>query len=304
VSVSASLDVITDYDPETKTVRVTAVATPSTQFTIKLTHATLASHNQILETCQKLLAAFRLDSWTKQVLFNHLPVLIADPAQLVQYELKLTPSQLRALAEVITAAGCHRSSTRRSQDETVILWNNQEKQEVVYRLAALGLNGRSEHIHQPLPKFSFFTIGKHTLSFHEGNQPSVGKVTVAAWFDALPDQIRQSPTSQEDIVVQFDISGENGRTAYLLREDGDIQLVAGTHASPNVTIAATAADWLSLLNGEISPESMFLEGKITITGNLEFVLQLASSINLSPPSTYRSDNWRLEINYFDCVRVV
>ncbi len=82
-----------------------------------------------------------MDTWTKQTLYNQLPALIADPAQLVQYELKLTESQLRALAEVLTGAGYHRSSTRRSQDEAIILWNNQEKQEVGYRLAALGLNG-------------------------------------------------------------------------------------------------------------------------------------------------------------------
>ncbi len=141
------------------------------------------------------------------------------------------------------------------------------------------------------------------MSFHEGTQPSVGKVTVAAWFDALPDQIRRAPTSHEDIVVQFDISGENGRTAYLLRQDGDIHLVDGTHATADVTIAAAATDWLSLLNGETTPESLFLAGKIMVAGNLAFVVQLADTISLSPPSTYRADRWRLQIEYFDALRI-
>ena len=131
----------------------------------------------------------------------------------------------------------------------------------------------------------------------------MGKVTVAAWLEALPDQLRRSPTSHEDIVVQFDISGENGRSAYLIREDGEIRLVDGSHDNPDVTLGAADTDWLTLLNGEATPETLFLEGKVTVIGNLEFVVQLAGSINLSPPSTYQSDNWRLEINYMEVVRI-
>ncbi|MBE2223646.1 MAG: SCP2 sterol-binding domain-containing protein [Anaerolineae bacterium] len=304
VTVSANTSITSEYDAETQTLRVTAVSIPHTNtLSITLSNPALAPDKRILTTCQKLVTAFRADSWTKQFLFNHLPALVADPTQLVQYELKLTGSQLHALAEVLTGAGCHLRSTRHSQDEAIVVWNNQEKQDVVYRLAALGLNGRSEHKQEPLPKFGIFTIGEQALRFHEGSQPSVGKVTVAAWFEALPEQIRRSPTSQEDIVVQFDISGENGRSAHLLRQSGDIHLVDGTHANPDVTIAATAADWLSLLNGEITPEAMFLEGKITIIGNLAFVLELAGSINLSPPSTYRSDRWHLELSYMEAVRI-
>jgi putative sterol carrier protein len=304
-TVTEPAEVTTEYDAKTQTLHVTAVSIPPNHaFNIQLNNPALTPDSRILSTCQKLVNAFQANSWTKQQLYAQLSTLIEDPTQLVQYELKLSHIQLRALAEVMTGAGRHHGSTRRSRDETIILWNNQENQDVIYRLAALGINGRSEYKREPLPKFGIFNIGENVMSFHEGNQPSVGKVTVSTWFDTLPEQIRRAPTSQEDIVVQFDISGENGRSAYLLRDDGEVQLIDGTHANPDVTIATTAADWLALLNGEVSPETMFLEGKITITGNLEFVLQLAGSINLSPPSTYRSDNWRLEINYFDCVRVV
>jgi len=304
VEVIANVDVSSEYDAITKTLRVTAVSLPVTKpITIRLENPAVSTINYLLETCQKLVTAFRMDSWTKQQIYRQLPNLIKDATQLVQYELKLSKSQLRALAEVITGVGAHRVNTRRSQDESIILWNNWERQDVMYRLAALGLNNSPEHKFEAPPKFGIFTIGEQVMSFHEGNQPSVGKVTVAAWFEALPDQINRAPASQEDIVVQFDISGENGRLAHLIRKDDAIQLLDGIHTTPDVTIAATAADWLALLNGEMSPEFMFLEGKIIITGNLEFVLQLADSINLSPPSTYQSKNWRLELNYMEAVRI-
>ena len=100
-------------------------------------------------------------------------------------------------------------------------------------------------------------------------------------------------------LTPFDISGENGRSAYLVRSGQDVSLVDGTCPKPDVTIAAAASDWLSLLNGKASPESLFLEGKITITDNLELILQLASVIRLSSPSAYQADKWRLEIDYLN-----
>ncbi|PIE80313.1 MAG: alpha-xylosidase [Chloroflexi bacterium] len=302
-SVTADVDVQTAYDAAAKTLRVTAVSQPlTTAFTIKLAHPVLADGDPVLHTCQKLVTAFRMESWTKQLLYHHLPDLVKDAAHLVQYELQLTQTQLRALAEVITGVGAHRVSIRRSRDEDIILWNNGARQDVKLRLAAWGLNKSAEHKFEAPPKFGVFTIGEHVMSFHEGNQPAVGRVLVGAWLEALPDQLSRLPTAQGDVVVQFDIAGDNGRLAHLIRKDGVVKLVDGAHSNPEVTIGAAADDWLALLNGEMSPERMFLEGKITIMGNLEFVLQLAGSINLSPPSTYQSKNWRMELNYLEVVR--
>jgi putative sterol carrier protein len=305
-AVSANAEVMTEYDIETKTLCVTAVPLPVTDpLTIQLTNSSgslLAPEDRLLEICQNLVAAFRMESLTKLNLFNQLPALIENPADLAQYELKLTISQLRALAEVLTGSGFHRSSTRRSQDETIVLWNNQERSDVVYKLAALGLTSGSESKRAPLPKFGIFTIGENAIRFHEGSQPAVGKVTVSAWFDSLADQVHRLPAAQEEVVVQFDISGENGRTAYLVRTGEDVKLADGTYPNADATIAAAASDWLSLLNGEVSPEFMFLEGKIRIMGNLELVMQLGSAISLSPPGTYRSDKWRLDVDYLDVLR--
>jgi alpha-glucosidase (family GH31 glycosyl hydrolase)/putative sterol carrier protein len=305
-AVSANADITTEYDIETKTLCVTAVPLPvADPLTIQLNNPSgilFAPDDHVLGICQKLVAVFRMESLTKQTLFNQLPALVENPADLAQYELKLTSSQLRALAEVLTDAGYHRSNTRRSLDESIVLWNNHERSDVLYKLAALGLNSSSESKRAPLPKFGIFTVGENAVRFHEGSQPAVGRVTVSAWFDSLEDQARRLPAPQEEVVVQFDISGENGRTAYLVRTGDDVNLVDGTTPSPNATITAAASDWLSLLNGEISPEFSFLEGKIKIMGNLELVMQLAGAISLSPPGTYQADKWRLDVDYLDVMR--
>jgi putative sterol carrier protein len=173
----------------------------------------------------------------------------------------------------------------------------------VYKFAGLGVNRNSEIKSGPIPKFGVFTIGENAIRFHEGSLPSVGKVTVSAWFDSLEEQAHRLPALEEEVVVQFDFSGENGRRAYLMQSGADVGLVDGTYHSPNATITAEASDWLALLNGEISPEFSFLEGKIKILGSLDLVMQLAGAISLSPPGTYQSDKWRLDIDYLDVVRV-
>ena len=305
--VSANAHIKSRYDVETKTVCVTTTPLPlAAPLVVKLSHPSgnlLAPSDRLLQICQKLVAAFCMESWTKQALFNQLPTLVGNPADLAQYELKLTPSQLCALAEVLTGAGCHRSSTRRSQDEAIVLWNNHERPDVVYKLAALDMNGRSASKRAPLPKFGVFTMGEKATRFHEGVQLAVGQVTVPAWFDSLAEQVRRLPTAQEKVIVQFDISGKNGRTAYIEQSGQDVNLMDGIHPNPDVTIAATDSDWLTLLNGQAAPDFMFLEGKITITGNMELVFLLGNVISLSPPSTYQSDKFRLAVDYLDVLRL-
>jgi putative sterol carrier protein len=307
ITVSANADTTTEYDSNSRTLRViTTALSINDTLTIQLTNQSprlLAPHNPSLEICRKLVNAFRMESLTKHKLFDQLPSLVENPADLAQYELKLTASQLRAMAEVLTGAGHHRNSTRHSKDECIVVWNNLKRSDVVYKFAGLGVNRNSEIKSGPIPKFGVFTIGENAIRFHEGSLPSVGKVTVSAWFDSLEEQAHRLPALEEEVVVQFDFSGENGRRAYLMQSGADVGLVDGTYHSPNATITAEASDWLALLNGEISPEFSFLEGKIKILGSLDLVMQLAGAISLSPPGTYQSDKWRLDIDYLDVVRV-
>jgi putative sterol carrier protein len=308
-AVSANTDFAAEYDSETRTLRVTAVLPPTAALTITLSDgngALLAADDRILPACQKLVAAFRMESWAKQRLFKRLPDITANPAGLARFALDLTPGQLRALLEVITGAGFRRSGSRRSPEEQIVLWNNGGGEAVTYQLAAREVNGRiirAVNKREPLPKFGLFTIGAEALRYHEGNRPAAGRMSVAAWFESLAAQVGGSALP-DGAAVQFDLSGENGRVAYLVGEDGRVSLVDGVHPDPAVTLAAAAADWLRLLNGELTPEGMFLEGKLRMTGDLELALQLAGSISLSPPGVYRPDEWRLYVDYLDVVRLV
>jgi putative sterol carrier protein len=100
-----------------------------------------------------------------------------------------------------------------------------------------------------------------------------------------------------DEVVQFNIGGPGGRTAYLTIAAGAAHLTDGRHPSPSAAVTADAADWLALINGRAKAEELFLAGKLQISGDLQFLLRLADVINAAPKGTFAADRWSLAFDY-------
>ncbi|MCB8985972.1 MAG: SCP2 sterol-binding domain-containing protein, partial [Ardenticatenaceae bacterium] len=241
----------------------------------------------------------------KESLYHQLPQIIENPAALEPYELRLTPGQRRALLEVITGSGCDRRPSRHSPEDHIIMWQNSDSTLMpTYKLLGADSNGRPVLQKGDAPRFAILELGQLAHTFYNSDQPAAGRVTVQAWFESLAARLRQVAGRPETAVVQFDISGENGRVAALTLHGNEISLIDGRHPDPTVTISATDSTWLALLNGEAAPDALFLQGKLAITGNLELVLLLAETIAIAPPSKLRPDQWRLEFNYQDLLTLV
>jgi putative sterol carrier protein len=267
----------------------------------------MADGDYKLTACRKMVRAFRMETRRKQSLYAQLPSAVGqvDGAEelLADFELSLAPSQLRALAEVLTGAGYHRSSSRRNADEAIIVWNNDEVEKVSYRLAALDMANLPVTRKGALPRFGVFAVGDEVLSLAIGNEPSEGQTTASGWFDNLPGRFRPQALGDAGAVVQFDIAGAGGRTAYLQIQEGRAVLVDGVHAQPSTTIAAEVPNWLALINGQQSPVELFLEGKIVVSGDLEMVLHFAESLGSASTGTFQAGTWKLEVSYGDALTV-
>ena len=77
---------------------------PADELTVTLTGAEMSwrdGKGRRLENGRRLVAAFRLNTLSKQGLYDQLPDLLDHPDRLKQYEKPLTPSQYRALREVL-----------------------------------------------------------------------------------------------------------------------------------------------------------------------------------------------------------
>ncbi len=103
-AVSANHPIISKrYLPETRTLAVTAVAlAPDDTLTVTLSPGTIAqAEDGRLLTCQRLVAAFRMETRAKQYLYDQLPELVNRPRLLKKHKPHLAPTQYQALAEVI-----------------------------------------------------------------------------------------------------------------------------------------------------------------------------------------------------------
>ena len=126
------------YDEATETLRlgdITLQATDSLALTLSVDSGTLiGGRDRTIETCEHMLRAFRLENWTKAMIGQALPKIVADPGLLAIYATELADAHLRALVEVIRGAGVEHITN--AGPELVILWNNGQSADLTYQLSA------------------------------------------------------------------------------------------------------------------------------------------------------------------------
>lgn len=142
------------YDTVTETVVLPDIQlAPDETLTVVISHSSdlMAVRDRMLETCQKMLSVFRLETWTKNHVYNLLPELIADRDRFDEVAAMVEPAHLLALLEVITEAGMTYIDNASPEHQPLILWNNRETEEITFRLYHRRGWGHSS-LHDVVPK--------------------------------------------------------------------------------------------------------------------------------------------------------
>ena len=252
-----------------------------------------------LDRCHKLVHAARIGSWVKYALDRTLPQIVADPSLLEKYELQLTRSQLRAFLEIINGAGFQQHKLPAGHGEEIILWNNWGEQAGHFKLAALDVNSQAQVVKGVLPKFAVLTCVEKSMTWHEGQQPAFGRANIESWLFALTERIESWLDVGTDLALGFEVNGKNGRQFTLTVQDGRAALHDGSIEPLDAAIGAAEEDWLALINGETTPQDLFVQGKVELSGNFELLLRISESLKIVPPGKYQRDQWRLTIDYMD-----
>ena len=91
---------------------------------------------------------------------------------------------------------------------------------------------------------------------------------------ALSESVDPQKLMGLEATVLFDLSGEGGGQWTATIADGKFSVTEGVSASPNVTLKMAATDFLALANGDLNPVMAFMQGRLTVEGDMAMAMRL------------------------------
>ena len=90
------------------------------------------------------------------------------------------------------------------------------------------------------------------------------------WIDALPGAV--GAVSAPDAVVAVEVGST--KFAVVVRDGALVEATAGHRAEAECTFTATVKDAQSIMNGEVAPDTAFMQGRLKAAGAMDTVLAL------------------------------
>lgn len=98
--------------------------------------------------------------------------------------------------------------------------------------------------------------------------------SVSAYFDTLAARFDPGAAGDLDAVFQWVLTGAGARAHFAEIRGGSIQLVAGTHQAPTVTIEMSADDYLLMINGDLNGARAFASGRGRLRGPVRLAMKM------------------------------
>jgi putative sterol carrier protein len=90
----------------------------------------------------------------------------------------------------------------------------------------------------------------------------------------LPKRFKPDKALGIDVTVQINVTGPNGGDWAVTIKNQKLKVKEGTHPSPALALEMAEADYMDMVNGEMSGEKAFLTGKLRFKGNIALALKL------------------------------
>ncbi|HJS19803.1 MAG TPA: SCP2 sterol-binding domain-containing protein [Anaerolineales bacterium] len=99
-------------------------------------------------------------------------------------------------------------------------------------------------------------------------------LTVAELMEKMPGAFIPEKAGNLDAVIQFNFTGAEPGEWVAAIKDGKVDVSRGTHPSPRMTLTADSEDYVKIFTGEMDGMQAFMQGKITLTGDLSLAMKL------------------------------
>ena len=99
-------------------------------------------------------------------------------------------------------------------------------------------------------------------------------------IDMVENELRSDPAkySGKNFRCQFDISGKNGGSWYVLIDDKKKEVAKGTLEDPICSVIMKESDFIKLIHGQLNAPMALLTGKIKIKGDMNHAIKLVETI--------------------------
>jgi putative sterol carrier protein len=93
-------------------------------------------------------------------------------------------------------------------------------------------------------------------------------------FDRMPASFQSGAAAGLDVEILFDITGEGGGKWRVAIKDGGLRVEEGPSEKPNLTITASAKDYLAISLGTLNEQLAFMTGRIRAKGDTLLAMKL------------------------------
>ena len=99
-------------------------------------------------------------------------------------------------------------------------------------------------------------------------------MTPGELFASLPERFRAERAGDLRATYAFDLTGADGGSWTVRVGDGALAVEDGLATDADVTVSASAEDWISIVEGRMDPQLAYLTKRLRVAGNLQLALRL------------------------------
>jgi len=98
--------------------------------------------------------------------------------------------------------------------------------------------------------------------------------SVSAIFAEMPNRLDPEAAAGLDVVIQFDLAGDDGGVWHCAISDGACAVSEGAHDAPTMTLSMEAADYVQLTSGTLDGMTAFMTGRLRIAGDMGLAMKM------------------------------